>query len=115
MNAPLKPPQLYWTDIGAASDIPKRGARRVPTRQGDIAVFHTGEGEFYALFDRCPHKQGPLSQGIVQGRAVACPLHNWLIDLATGNPLGADEGKGCTPTVLLEVQEGRLLLGLAGV
>ncbi len=113
MNAFAPKPEVLWTDVGAVSDIPRRGARRVPTPQGDIAVFRTGDGEIYALFDRCPHKNGPLSQGIVHGRTVACPLHNWIIDLASGHPTGADEGKGCTPTAPVEVREGRIFLGLA--
>lgn len=109
MNAPVKDPTL-WIDVGAVTDVPLRGARRVPTPSGDIAIFRTGAGEVYALKDACPHKAGPLSQGIVHGRAVACPLHNWSIDLATGEPLGADAGKGCTPVVPIKVENGRLLL-----
>jgi nitrite reductase/ring-hydroxylating ferredoxin subunit len=70
-----------------------RGARRVPTRDGDVAIFRTGDGQVFALADRCPHKGGPLSQGIVHGHAVACPLHNWSIELATGEPLGADAAR----------------------
>jgi nitrite reductase (NADH) small subunit len=101
-----------WVDVGAVVDIPRRGARRVATPAGDIAVFKTGEGQVYALRDRCPHKQGPLSQGIVHGRAVTCPLHSWNIDLATGQPLGADAGKGCTPVVPVQVEAGRVRLGL---
>ena len=99
-----------WTDVGAVTDIPLRGARRVPTPEGDIAVFRTGDGEVFALRDQCPHKGGPLSQGIVHGHAVACPLHNWNIELATGEPVGADKGKGCTPTVPLRVEGGRIFL-----
>jgi len=110
MNALVLDP-ILWTDVGAVGDIPPRGARRVPTADGDVAIFRTGDGRFFALKDRCPHKGGPLSQGIVHGAAVACPLHNWSIDLATGEPLGADRGKGCTPVVPLQVQGGRLLLG----
>ena len=110
MNAHVKDP-LTWTDVGAVTDIPLRGARRVPTPMGDIAIFRTGDGKVFALVDRCPHKHGPLSQGIVHGHAVACPLHNWSIDLASGEPLGADRGKGCSPVVPLEVREGRLFLG----
>jgi nitrite reductase (NADH) small subunit len=113
MNAPI--PDILWTDIGAVTDIPRRGARRVPSPMGDIAVFRTGESEVYALIDRCPHKQGPLSQGIVHGSTVACPLHGWVIDLATGEPTGADAGKGCTPTAPVKVRDGRILLGLAKV
>ena len=111
MNALARPPGLIWTDIGAVTDIPRRGARRVPTPQGDIAVFRTGDGEIYALFDRCPHKDGPLSLGMVHGRTVTCPLHGWIIDLASGQPTGADADKGCTATVPVEVREGRIFLG----
>ena len=113
MNAFSPIPDFVWTDIGAVSDIPRRGARRVPTPQGDIAVFRTGDNEVFALFDRCPHKRGPLSPGIVHGRTVACPLHNWIIDLASGHPIGADAGKGCAPTAPIEVRDGRIHLGLA--
>lgn len=113
MNALVKDPVIAWTDVGAVTDVPVRGARRVPTPMGDIAVFRTGDGGVYALRDRCPHKGGPLSQGLVHGRAVACPLHNWSIDLATGEPLGADAGKGCAPTVPVRIEDGRILLGTA--
>jgi nitrite reductase (NADH) small subunit len=101
-----------WRDVGALADIPLRGARRVATVLGDIALFRTGDDEVYALFDRCPHKAGPLSQGIVHGRAVTCPLHAWVIDLRTGEPTGADAGKGCTPTAPVRVDGGRVLLAL---
>ena len=110
MNALVKD-SLDWIDVGAVTDIPFRGARRVPTPKGDVAVFRTGDGRVFALKDSCPHKQGPLSQGIVHGHAVTCPLHSWNIDLATGEPMGADAGKGCTPVVPLQVREGRILLG----
>jgi nitrite reductase (NADH) small subunit len=113
MNAIIQDPML-WTDVGAVTDIPRRGARRVPTPQGDIAVFRTGDDQVFALRDACPHKGGPLSQGIVHGHGVACPLHNWIIDLATGEPTGADRGKGCAPTVPLKLVEGRVLLATLG-
>ena len=109
MNALVKDP-LEWIDVGAVTDIPVRGARRAPTPAGPVAIFRTGDGRVFALVDRCPHKGGPLSQGIVHGHAVACPLHNMSIDLATGEPLGADAGKGCAPVVPLKVVDGRLLL-----
>jgi nitrite reductase (NADH) small subunit len=113
MNALVMDP-LAWIDVGAVTDVPLRGARRLPTPKGDVAVFRTGDNQLYALLDRCPHKAGPLSQGIVHGRAVTCPLHAWTIDLATGQPLGADAGKGCTPVVPLEIRDGRILLGPVG-
>lgn len=109
MNAIVKDTAL-WIDVGAVTEVPRRGARRVSTPRGDIAIFRTGDGELFALRDQCPHKHGPLSQGIVHGRTVTCPLHAWNIDLATGEPTGADAGKGCTPTVALRVENGRLLL-----
>jgi len=100
-----------WIDVGALDDIPRRGARVVKTPAGCIAVFRTGADEVYALDDRCPHKAGPLSQGIVHGRSVTCPLHNWVIDLATGQVQAPDEGR--VATVPLRREGGRLLLDLA--
>ncbi|GMV62779.1 MAG: hypothetical protein AMXMBFR74_19470 [Parvibaculum sp.] len=81
-----------WIEIGRLSDIPPRGARCVTTPLGRIAIFRTATDDFYAMEDRCPHKGGPLSQGIVHGAAVTCPLHNWVFSLETGAALGADEG-----------------------
>jgi nitrite reductase (NADH) small subunit len=99
-------PEGAWMDVGAPEDIPLRGARRIC----GIAVFRTGDGRIFALRDLCPHKQGPLSQGIVHGHAVTCPLHGWVIDLASGEPTGADAGKGCSPTVPVLVEQGRIFL-----
>ncbi|NIJ40660.1 nitrite reductase (NADH) small subunit [Parvibaculum indicum] len=81
-----------WIEIGNLSDIPLRGARCLETPAGRIAVFRTAADEVYAIEDRCPHKGGPLSQGIVHGTGVTCPLHNWVMSLETGEALGADEG-----------------------
>ena len=98
-----------WIDIGGLADIPVRGARTIPVAGGqDIAVFRTGDDRVFALLDRCPHKQGPLSQGIVHGHAVACPLHNWRISLASGEAQGEDQG--CTPTVPVRIDAGRVLI-----
>ncbi len=105
-------PALIWTDVGAVTDIPLRGARRLPSPRGDIAVFRTGDNRVFALLDSCPHKGGPLSQGIVHAASVTCPLHGRVIDLATGDGMGADKGRGCAPVVPLDVREGRLLIGL---
>ena len=107
MNALVTDP-IDWVDVGAVTDVPMRGARRVPTPKGDVAVFRTGDNQLYALLDRCPHKDGPLSQGIVHGHAVACPLHNWRISLSTGEALGEDAG--CTPTIPVRVDSGRVLI-----
>ena len=100
--------QQAWVDAGALTDIPVRGARVVKTAHGCVAVFRTAENEAFALEDRCPHKGGPLSQGIVHGASVTCPLHNWVISLRTGHAQGADTG--AVNTVPLRLENGRLLL-----
>ncbi len=103
-----------WLDIGPVTQIEAGTARTLPVEGSEeIAVFHTMRGEFYALVNKCPHKQGPLSQGIIHGDAVACPLHNWNISLRTGEALGEDEG--CVPTIPLRVDAGRIYLKRAAV
>ena len=102
-----------WLDIGPVDQIAPGNARTLPVRGGpdehrEIAIFHTLDNQFYALVNKCPHKQGPLSQGIVHGTSVACPLHNWNISLKTGEALGED--KGCVPTIPLRVDAGRIYL-----
>jgi nitrite reductase (NADH) small subunit len=106
----MKEPVMNWIAIGTIDDIPLRGARCVKTPLGRIAVFRTAENQVFAIEDRCPHKGGPLSQGIVHGTSVTCPLHNWVISLETGQALGADEGG--VRTIELRVEAGTILLGL---
>ena len=97
-----------WIDIGPLEDIPVRGARVIKTGVGCVALFRTHANEVYAIDDTCPHKQGPLSEGIVHGKAVTCPLHNWVISLETGMVQGPDEGSVATYPV--RVIDGRILL-----
>ena len=98
-----------WIDIGTLADIPQRGARTVQIAgEEEIAVFRTGDDHVFALVNQCPHKKGPLSQGIVHGHSVACPLHNWNIALKKGEAQGGDEG--CTPTVQVRQEGGRILI-----
>ena len=101
---------MNWVEIGKLSDIPLRGARCVKTPQGKVAVFRTAENEVFAIDDHCPHRGGPLSQGIVHGKAVTCPLHNWVISLETGRALGADEG--VVRTIPVRVEEESLFIAL---
>lgn len=101
---------MSWFDIGTIDDIPRRGARCVATPQGRIGVFRTHDDQIYAVEDRCPHRGGPLTQGIVHGAAVTCPLHNWVISLETGKALGADEG--AVKTIPARVEGGRIAIGL---
>ena len=98
-----------WTPICSVADIPVLGARRVDRPQGlPVAVFRNAEDRVFALLDRCPHKGGPLSQGIVFGDSVACPLHNWNIALADGCARAPDEG--CTPRFACKVEGGEVFL-----
>jgi nitrite reductase (NADH) small subunit len=97
---------VSWVDVGPLAGLPERGARVVRIGALDIAVFRTGAGEVFALKDRCPHRGGPLSQGIVHGARVTCPLHDWVIDLASGHAVGADQG--CTATFAARVVAGRV-------
>ncbi|RIY00034.1 nitrite reductase (NAD(P)H) small subunit [Aureimonas flava] len=82
-----------WAAIGRLADIPRRGARCVVSPLGRIAVFRTMDDRVFATEDRCPHRGGPLSQGIVHGGSVTCPLHNQVIALDTGLVQGPDEGR----------------------
>ena len=99
---------MSWTDIGALSDIPVQGARVIKTHAGCVALFRTADDRVFALNDRCPHKGGPLSEGIVHGDRVTCPLHNWVFDLNTGVAQGADVGSVATYDV--RVEGGRVLM-----
>jgi nitrite reductase (NADH) small subunit len=99
----------HWTPICHIDDIPVLGARRVTRPQGAaVALFRTGTDRILALLDRCPHKGGPLSQGIVFGERVACPLHNWSIGLCDGVAAAPDEG--CTPSFRVQVVDGQISL-----
>ncbi len=102
-----------WIKVCQLEDIPVRGARLVRTASGCIALFRTAEQEVFALDDKCPHKSGPLSQGIVHGRSVTCPLHNWVISLETGKAQGADEGQ--VRTIPLKVDSGTIFIGSEAV
>ena len=97
-----------WIDIGALEDIPSAGARVVKTAQGCVAVFRTANDQVFALDDRCPHKGGPLSQGIVHGKKVTCPLHSWVISLETGEAILPD--KGCAHRHQVRVAHGAVFI-----
>ena len=98
-----------WTLVCQLDDIPVLGARRVARPKGmEVALFRSEDGQVFALLDRCPHKGGPLSQGIVFGHSVACPLHNWTIGLATGEAAAPDEGS--TPRFSVRVEDGAVYL-----
>ncbi len=100
-----------WKSICAVADIPVLGARVVKREHADdVAIFRNSEDKVFALLDKCPHKGGPLSQGIVFGERVACPLHNWNIELQSGCAIAPDEG--CTQKFSVRIDDGKVLLDL---
>lgn len=104
----MRPEKLVnWVNICALTDIPVRGSRIVKTPAGCVALFRTSEDDVFALKDECPHKKGPLSQGIVHGRSVTCPLHNWVISFESGAAQGED---GRTETYPVKVEDSQVWL-----
>ena len=103
---------LTWSNIGSLENIPVRGARRLCMRHlgRPIAVFRTSEDDVFALIDECPHRKGPLSEGILSGKTVTCPLHNWGVDLADGQAIAPDEGR--VDSFPVKVVDGEIHIGL---
>ena len=99
-----------WIEVGTVNEIPQMGARVVETSKGNIAIFRTADDEIFALRDKCPHRGGPLSQGIVHGKRVACPLHDWKIHLDSGEAVAPDEG--CAASYPVRIDGDRVLLSL---
>lgn len=99
-----------WIEVVELAQIPVLGSRVINTPDMRIAVFRGRDDQVYAIRDACPHKNGPLSQGIMHGTSVTCPLHNWKIDLTSGEALGPDEG--CTNVFPVKVEDGKVYLEL---
>ena len=99
-----------WIEIVELNKIPVLGSRLIKTRDTDIAVFRGSDDQVYAIRDACPHKGGPLSQGIMHGSTVTCPLHNWKIDLSSGNALAPDHG--CSNVFAVKIESGKVFLQL---
>lgn len=99
-----------WIEVGKVSDIPKLGARVVEVAAGNIAVFRTAEDKIFAIADKCPHKGGQLSQGLVMGNKVACPMHDWKIELEAGTAVAPDEG--CAATYPIKMEGEKIMLSL---
>ncbi len=97
-----------WKKICTLDDIPQLGSRVVKSADGDIAVFRTSSDEVFALRDKCPHKAGPLSQGLVHGTQVTCPLHGWKLHLDTGEVVAPDVG--CSRRYPTKVESGSVFL-----
>jgi len=99
-----------WIEVGKVDDIPRLGSRVVKRAEGDIAVFRNSENEVFALLNRCPHKGGPLSEGIVYGKTVTCPMHNWCIELINGEAVAPDEG--CAPTYPVKIEGDKVFISM---
>ena len=98
-----------WKKVCGLDEIPPLGSRVVKTPEGTaVAIFRNAEDEVFAVHDKCPHKGGPLSQGIVHGRHVTCPLHAWKINLKSGEAEAPDEG--CAHLYSVHVAEGQVYL-----
>ncbi|MBN9425131.1 MAG: nitrite reductase small subunit NirD [Burkholderiales bacterium] len=99
---------MAWQKLCPLEEIPRLGARVVEHADGPMAVFRTADDQVFALADACPHKGGPLSQGIVHGRQVACPLHGWNIALDSGTACAPDEG--CARRYAARIEQGLVWL-----
>ena len=101
-----------WVRIARCSDIPLREGRAVKVGDREIAIFNLGD-RFLAIDNRCPHKGGPLADGIVSGATVVCPLHAWKLSLETGNGMNGPSASSCVETFPTRVEEGTVLLDLS--
>lgn len=102
---------MTWIEAGPLESIPARGARVLNIADLRVAVFRTSEDKVFALLDSCPHRGGFLSQGIVHGHCVTCPMHDWIIDLSTGLATGPD--KGATPVYETRVRDGAVFIAIS--
>jgi nitrite reductase (NADH) small subunit len=103
-------PDERWVEVGGLEDIPRQGSRRVKrlNKPHPVAVFRTADDRVFALINRCPHRGAPLSEGVIRGCIVACPLHGWVIDLESGKARAPDEG--VAPSVAVQLIDGRVFL-----
>ena len=106
----VKKEDKNWIEVGQIDDVPKLGARVINTDDGNIGLFRTADDEIFALRDECPHKKGPLSQGIVHGKKVTCPLHNWNINLDSGEAVAPDEG--CTASFPIKIEGSTIYIAI---
>ncbi len=101
---------MNWKKLCTLDEIPRLGSRVVKSPKGDIAVFRSADDEVFALHDKCPHKGGPLSQGMVAGKVVTCPMHSWKIQLESGEAVAPD--KGCTQSFAVKLEAGTVWIAL---
>ncbi len=97
-----------WIEVGTINDIPAMGSRVIESEEGAIALFRNSEDKVFALRNKCPHKGGPLSDGLVAGRQVTCPLHSWTLELESGEAVAPD--KGCARVFPVKVENQQVFL-----
>lgn len=110
MHAAQIPPR-EWTRVCHIDDVPERGGRALKLGDLMIAIFRTSHGSIMVMENRCPHKGGVLSEGIVTGNKVICPLHGWKIDMITGEAVRPD--KGCVHTFPVDVRNGEIYVDIS--
>jgi nitrite reductase (NADH) small subunit len=103
--------EVKWVEVGNLDDIPRLGSRVVKSPDGNIAIFRASDNQVFAVLNECPHKKGPLSEGILHGHRVTCPLHNWAIELENGTAVAPDVG--CTPTYPIRMEGKLIYLGFS--
>ena len=103
---------MSWIRITTAKNIPLREGRAVKVGEEEIAIFNLGE-KFLAVGNRCPHRGGPLADGIVAGQTVVCPLHTWKICLSSGDVKGQAESTACVKSYPVEVVDGVVMVEVA--
>jgi nitrite reductase (NADH) small subunit len=101
---------MAWFKVAELNEIPRLGSRVLPIENGAIAIFRTSDDQVFAVKDRCPHKGGVLSQGIVHGCKVTCPLHSWVIELDSGEAVAPD--KGCVKKFAAKVVQDEVYVEL---
>jgi nitrite reductase (NADH) small subunit len=81
---------MKWHKVCKVADIKPKTSQKITAGELTLALFHLTDGRFMTIEDRCPHQDGPLSDGIITGSIVTCPLHNWRINLISGETLPPD-------------------------
>ncbi|MBI2884727.1 MAG: nitrite reductase small subunit NirD [Candidatus Omnitrophica bacterium] len=97
-----------WRLVTECGTIPVREGRRVICGKEEVALFNLGADAYLAVENRCPHRQGPLADGIVAGTSVYCPLHSWRINLETGCAISG--GEGCVKRYPVKIADGKIYL-----
>ena len=103
--------EAHWTKITRTENIPFHEGRPVQVEGEELAIFNLGD-RFVTIENQCPHKGGPLCDGIVSGTTVVCPLHGWRFDLNSGMAVRASL-PACVKTYPTRVEDGIVLVDVS--